>query len=82
MESPDQPISLLTRFSQLSFRARLAIIGVVFWLVVIMIEDFDWGRGTLRAIVLVLVLIVLLGAASFRYPTPSSAPKAELKVES
>ncbi len=54
-----EPLQLTPRLrplSQLSFRFRLALIGVLFWCVVGLIQDMDWKRGLFRAVLLVLVL--------------------------
>ncbi len=56
MQPLKPPISSLTPLSQLSFRSRLTIIGVVFWGMVALIQDLDWKRGIFRAVVLVLML--------------------------
>lgn len=55
-----QSTSLFISFSKLSFRVRLSIIALVFWIILILIQDFDWGKGALRAMLLVLVLVTTL----------------------
>jgi len=56
---PKQANPVLTHFSQLSFRSRLSLISVVFWFMVSLIYDFNWKRGTYRAMMQVLVLLTI-----------------------